>query len=71
MNKYIIKSSVISIIANNSTQVYISTSEHTIINAIVSAKATDNALNLSIIKNPIFAMFVHVVMEDDRRPSPQ
>jgi len=44
MNKNVVQSSVTSKTTHNSTHGYISTSKHAIVNAIVSAKFTDNTL---------------------------
>jgi len=52
MHENVIESGVRAQRGYDFTQRYSVTSKHTIVNAVMSAKSTDDALNLAIVKNP-------------------
>jgi len=58
VHKYIVKSSITSKTTHDFTHIYASTFKHTIVNTVVCTKFADNALKLSIVKNPVQEMSV-------------
>ena len=62
--KDIIETRILCKTVNNSTHVYTTTSKMTKQNTIMSTKSTSHALQLSIVKSPMFAMILKVTAED-------
>ena len=69
MYKNIVKTSIISKARHNSTQIYTISSKQTIINTIMTAETTAGALQLSVVTNPTFTMFVQIVSKHFSRLS--
>ena len=63
MHYTIIKSCIITETSNNLVHSYVSTSKHTKVNTIVSTKSTDNTLQLTRVKGPMFTHDIHITFQ--------
>ena len=63
MHHTIIKTSVITETSDNLIHSYVSTSKHTKVNTIMSAKRTDNTLQLTRVKGPMFTRSIHITFQ--------